>query len=211
MLALQYPWKYASVFEELCDFHVLDLAQGPSGWAEAVNSDKAVWLDSSSLASPPEGCDEYSAVILPYFPDAGVNLLRCQNNYVKGTTNVGLWKNDRRFLRLMTEAVDMIALHWTSHRNLHISPEEACLYHAYEFCNLDELRRYPFRSLHTSVPVTAALYGIDLRLRERRPKNLPLFSYGLHLNDAQLELAYNNAKAIKEAMEHARCNNTLHT
>lgn len=221
MLAIQYPWRYVSVFEELCDFHVIDVPQWmrDSGSLRGPWTGKDIWTDhSQNICSDWMG--ETQGIILPSFNEPGRHLLNQDRLKVDNKLNVSLWIGDRSHLKLLKEIADVVALHWKAeaaggpaigHRSGVIAAEEAHLFHAYEFCNLDELRRMPYRSLHTSVPITAALLGIDLRLRDRRPKNLPPFSYGLTLNDAQLEVAYNNCVAIKEAMQYARRNLTTHT
>lgn len=211
MLAIQYPWRYARVFEELCDFHVIQCSAITD--TPILKGDKPVWADLSDRDEAKSFGPGVKGIILPAFDEPGKHLLNQDRLKVPGVLNISLWIGDRSHLKLLKEITDVVALHWKAeaaggpaigHRSGVIAAEEAHLFHAYEFCNLDELRRMPYRSLHTSVPITAALLGIDLRLRDRRPKNLPPFSYDLTLNDAQLEVAYNNCVAIKEAMDYAR-------
>ena len=210
MLSIQYPLMYQSEFKEFCDFIVLDMSQDPSGM---IIGDKPLWLDYSNVTF--EEMEEHprDAIILPQSKtEPNRYIAECARYIPTGNEEViAIWGGDRSHLRMLNDIVGTVALPWWKHRNLVITPEEAYAYHAYEFSNLDELRRYPYRSLHTSVPITAAYMGIDLTDRERRPKRLPPFTYGMVLTEAQLELAYKNCQAIKEAMEYARRNNTLHT
>lgn len=206
MLAIQYPWRYASVFEELCDFHVINPTQ--KEWTAYPNcvGDKDLWLDCSSDYVPKD-LKDFQGLILPCFEEPGRNLLSIPKLRVPDKLNIGIWQGDRDHLKLMHQAADVVAIPYDRYgRTFFISQETASLYHAYEFCNLDELRRFPWGSLHTSIPCQAALLGIDLRSRERRPKRLPPFSYDMYLTELQLELAYENAKAIKESMIYANSN-----
>lgn len=211
MLAIQYPALYRSTFEPLCDFEVFDMKANPIGMLLPGN--KELWFDYSEMSTCDVDDHPRDGTILPrHYPDPGTYLTQCARyRSTESERVIAIWEGDRAHLRMLQAAVDLVALPWWKHRNLVITPEEAYEYHAYEFSNLDELRRYPYRSLHTSVPITAAAVGIDLTTRDRRPKRLPPFSYQMVLSEAQLELAYKNCQAIKEAMEHARRNSTLHT
>ena len=201
-LAIQYPWRYASVFEEYCDFHVWDMLAMPKDtpqWPECPE-EKELWIDCSKCNDyEPE---EYDGIILPTYDEPGRNLLNAAKERVSGVLNIGIWRGEKRHLQLMHDAVDIVSLpFYEPGRTLYIAKDRSREYHYYEFCNLDELRRMPPRSIHTSVPITAAIVGVDLRQRERRPRCLSPFSYDLRLSDSQLELAVSNVKAIKEALD----------
>lgn len=216
-LALQYPWRYASTFEPLTDFEVGDMSKIAAGY-DVYNGEKELWQDYSvgGVFSEASWMPKVSGFILPFYLIPDRNILCAARHKVDGKLNTAVWTGEKRHLKLLQEAVDVVALpYFEMGRMQHVKDQDTSQYHLYEFCNLDELRRYPVRSINTSVPFTAALLGIDLRLRERRPRNLPEFHYDLRLNEVQLELAYNNVIAIKEALnaggEHARLDTSLHT
>lgn len=71
-------------------------------------------------------------------------------------------------------------------------------FHYFGFTNLDELRLRPPKSLDTGMPIKAAMEGIDLSIRERRPKVRPL-DFTVKLSKPVLDLAIKNTKLIKEA------------
>lgn len=203
-VAIQYPTAHADVFEPLTDFHVID-AQAYLGmeedYSEIHKYEKPIWWDISGVFPATQPCIGFDGYILPSFEEPDRNVLSVARWPKSELTTIGIWRGERRHLKLMAEACDIVALPYYEYGRMgYVTPETSHQYHLYEFCSLDELRRYPVRSIHTSVPITAALLGIDLRGRERRPKRLPHFSYGLVLNDAQLELAVSNVMAIREAV-----------
>lgn len=222
MLSIQYPLKYKDIFAPHNDFDVWDMSLEPPR-AEFENCSKPLWLDYSNCSM----CHTASlyvnksedVVILPTGDDPSGNLLSyaAWSEQLSPISTMGIWSGDKVFLSILPKAVTYIALPWKvqrasmNMRSLHIEPEMAAMYHAYEFCNLDELRRFPWASLHTSVPITAAIMGIDLSRRERRPKVLPPFSYELYMTTEQIDLALKNISAIKEAMKYARCYYAAHT
>lgn len=196
LLALQYPLAYASVFEPLTDFEVWDEAQETHG----QTTTKEVWLDYSAgrLEDYEFGSD---GIILPTYDDPDRNVL-CVARVELRKPKIAIWRGEKRHLKLLEQCCDIVALPWYEYgRMSYVNEGESHKYHLYGFCNLDELRRYPVRSLSTSVPITAAVLGIDLTTRERRPKNLPQFSYEMKLNDKQIELAVKNVMAVKEALQ----------
>lgn len=229
MLSIQYPRRYRSIFEEFNDFDTIDASM--CGRGATIHLNKPVLVDFSKRKElegilgvggciTPSTVANLFGVILPAFGDPARHLLNQDRLKLPNALNFSLWVGDRSHLRLLKEVTDVVALHCKSeasggpaigHRTSTIPPEEAHSYHAYGFCNLDELRRFPYRSMHTSVPITAAIAGIDLRTRDRRPKGLVSFSHDIRLTESQLELAYENCKAIREAMNYARCNYSTHT
>jgi len=197
-VAIQYPTAHRDVFEPLTDFEVWDM----SLVVPDCMPEREFWLDFSKgdLQSGPL---PYRAMahICETFDDPDRNVLNVARRQCRDHTTVGIWRGERRHLKLMSEACDIVALPYYEYGRMSYVPDgESHKYHLYEFCSLDELRRYPIRSIHTSVPITAALVGIDLRTRERRPKRLPPFTYDLRLSDAQLDLAVQNTLAIREAV-----------
>lgn len=195
-VALQYPLLYREVFEPLTDFEVWS---NPGDSLGRLFPNKELWYDCSDGVVVQDHFAD--GVILPTYDEPGRNLLNIARENIPGKLNVGIWRGERSHLKLLTDACDVVALPFYEYGRMNYVPEGMShLFHLYEFCSLDELRRYPVRSIHTSVPITAALMGIDLRGRERRPKNLPPFTYDIRLTDSQLELAVINAKAIKEAV-----------
>ncbi len=65
--------------------------------------------------------------------------------------------------------------------------------------NLDELRRLKPWALCTRVPFHAAIYGIDLTKRERRPKGVKSYDLQRKYPSHVINLAKKNLQAVKEA------------
>lgn len=207
LLALQYPTQYKDIFEAYSDFHVWDMTQANL----PERTSKPTWFDYSQSGQTDSlpSFDLPTGVILPSFHDPNMNILNISRFKDKLADmdesgliqTIGLWRGERRHLLLLSQVTDLIALpHFEYRRLSYVSAHETSKYHLYGFCNIDELRRFPVRSLSTAAPITAALQGIDLSQRERRPKYLPTFSYSLKLNERQLELAVKNVEAVKEAL-----------
>lgn len=196
LLAVQYPWEYHKIFESLIDFHLIDTQIAD----DLPELNKPYWLDMSKEDGIPNLRVDVEGVVLPSHEDPDYNLIASGRYTFNNTLAIAMWVGEKRHLKLLEKTVDIVALPWWRPRSVYVTPEASNRYHYYGFCNLDELRRFPVRSLSTSVPITAAMIGIDIRDRERRPKNLPKFSYDLKLNNAQIDLAISNIQAIKEAM-----------
>lgn len=194
-LAIQYPRRYKAYFDPFCDFYVFKESEVT---ARDFNLNKPIWLDCSDGSRAVADCD---GVILPTSEDPDLNvILAAKGNY--DCKRIGIWIGEKRHLKLMEQAVDIVALpFYEPGRTAYIESDKLLTYHYYGFCNLDELRRFPPASLHTDIPITAAALGIDLRTRERRPKKLPPFSYDMYLGEQQLELAINNVRAVREALD----------
>lgn len=69
----------------------------------------------------------------------------------------------------------------------------------YGFKNLDELKTKPPYAIITSTPLRAALSGILLSERERRPKAMVEFTTTTSMTKAQIGLAKTNIILLKEA------------
>lgn len=200
LLAVQYPWQYQDIFEPLIDFEVLDVWR-ISNPKDVPGFHKPVWLDCTGgvpLAWRPL-VNTHDGVILPIMEDADMNIF-CASKSDFTCARMVVWVGEKRHLKMLSKTNDVVAIPWQRPRSVYIQPEDSHQYHYYGFCNLDELRRFPVRSLSTSVPITSALVGIDLRDRERRPKNLPAFSYDIKLSPSQIDLAVHNIQLIREAM-----------
>lgn len=214
-LSIIYPRGYSQYFEPLCDFETIDLARVDFSKDLVTTGRKPIWLDARCLTSMPEsGTEAYDGYIMPLLEDPDQTILKAVRHSVDGAENVVLWTGTKRHLDLIQEAGLTVGLpYWKHPRTYYVTEDNCHLFHYYEFCNIDELRRLPPKSLQTSIPIVSALMGIDLSRRERRPKRLPEFSYDLQLNDEQLELAISNVQAIRNALEdgHARLDSISHS
>ena len=206
-VAIQYPTAHKDVFEPLTDFEVWDSVRMQPD--QIPDTTKEVWLDLSEVKDAPQYLVDwchyasrgFQGVIVPTYKEPDRNVLSVARWPQTETQIIGIWRGERRHLKLMADACHVVSLPYYEYGRMSYVPDgESHKYHLYEFCSLDELRRYPIRSIHTSVSITAALVGIDLRTRERRPKRLPPFTYDLRLSDAQLDLAVQNVQAIREAV-----------
>ena len=190
-LALQQPSQYDKYFEGLVDF-VVDVGVGDKPcplWLDCTKGWKTVDYD-------------YDAVIVPTWKEPKKHLIEVARTTIPpGVLKIAICQGTYNHMEQLKDYVDIIALPNTVARSIYVTKETAHQFHFYELCNLDELRRYPIRSLNTSMHITAAMVGIDLTRRERRPKKLPTFRQDTKLTEAQLELAIENAKAIREALD----------
>jgi hypothetical protein len=208
MLSIQYPTAYQDVFAPLIDFEVIDA----SLWKRGVFRTPLarVWIDYSKGGFRPETEVEPEWSITDYDVDPFINLIKANAWPLPKEIKIGYHQGSVVMLERMKTFVGMVAIpnDILPARSVYVK-EGAKRYHYYEYCNLDELRRNPPASIHTSAPITAAMAGIDLRRRERRPKSLPLFSYDLQLTPERLELAVENTKAIREALDEGLHNTSL--
>lgn len=130
------------------------------------------------------------------------NVLRTKEEFTKRHLPykiIGCYRGGRKDLELLMQICDVVALPYDDYREKPLSWFPSSSFHFFGMKNLDELRRHPPMSLDTSVPIRAAMVGIDLSLRERRPRGIPLFDKKLELTKEQVALAIHNIKAVKEA------------
>lgn len=213
MLSIQYPIRYHEHFEDYSDFTTIDGTQFEKWLFETqrynVPSGKSIILDASQLTRDAmlECLSQVAAgrVISPMSenPDLHIVDVTLCTEFLnqRGILTIGYWQGERRHMEMLNYACDMVAIPYIRPRGVYIEPEEADGFYFYEFCNLDELRRMKPRMMHTSLPITAAAFGIDLATRERRPKKLPAFKYDMLLTVPQIELAKHNIRLIREAFE----------
>jgi len=98
----------------------------------------------------------------------------------------------------LQEICDVVALPWRKHRIRFMTYPECTDFHYFGFKTLDEIRRFPPRSIDTSIPLKAAVFGIDLTKRERRPR-MDLLEYDATLTKKQIDKTIENIYLLKEA------------
>jgi hypothetical protein len=208
-LAIQYPTAHQSVFAPYCDFEVIDASLWKEGTYESPLEE--VWFDQSKGGAPQKFIARRNAVIVQGHNDPDTNIIEIAraNEWVK----VGLFRGNLRHLSLLSTVCDIVACPNTLSpmaRGMYVNSTNSRRFHYYGMSSLDELRLRPPASLHTSLPITAAMVGIDLRSRERRPKKVPEFRYDLKLSKQVVELAIQNILAVREAYEEGvqRCPTT---
>ena len=112
---------------------------------------------------------------------------------------IGMWEGFKRDLVYLETQCSLVALPWYRPRTLYLNtPEDSKEYIYYGFRSLDELRRFPPKVLITDMPVRAAINGIDLTSRERRPKLDPL-PPGIVLSKEQIEQTVKNLLILRKA------------
>jgi hypothetical protein len=228
MLALEIPLSHWNDFIQEEDFHyalthlILSNKEYREKYQQLRKSlplDKELWLDNSfnelhysaSIEDILKAIDYIEPThvvgLEEYDPKENIKAtVYSKNEFSKRGLNVKLvscWRGTKYDLNLLQSISDVVALPYDSLRSTPCSKWgcDSRNYHYFGFKNLDELRCYPPRSLDTSAPIRAAMLGIDLSERERRPKNLPLFSLYMKLTKEQVTLAKSNIKAIKKAMK----------
>lgn len=216
--SLEIPLNHWDVFAPHCDFHyaLADFVLNNKDYAKTYSKLKGEkWLDNSfnelredigveKLLKAADIINPTHITALEAFsPKENIkNVLKTKKEFSKRGLNykiVGCYRGGKKDLEILLEICDIVALPYDDYRAKPLAWFNSDIFHYFGFKNLDELRRYPPRSLDTSVPIRAAMYGIDLRVRERRPKKLPLFDKTLNLTKEQIKLAVLNIEAIKEA------------
>lgn len=109
---------------------------------------------------------------------------------------VGSWQGSRGALDRLEEVCDVVALPFRRPRHTVVTPGNSNRYHFFGIRTLDELRRTPPRSIDTSAPIKYALYGVDMKTRERRLRT-PLLEYDMVLPDNVLEKTVSNLNLMR--------------
>lgn len=109
---------------------------------------------------------------------------------------VGSWQGGKKHLEDMEKLCDVVALPFRRPRHEVLTSSNSQRYHFFGIRTLDELRRTPPRSIDTSAPIKYALYGVDLKTRERRLSTPPL-SYDLVMSDRILHKVLDNIHILK--------------
>jgi len=220
-LSLEIPLNHWDTFSPFCDFHyaLAPFALVHKDYAKVYKkvseSKKELWLDNGfneerrdiGIDALLKACDlvEPTHVTALEAFDAQENIknvIKTKEEFSKRHLPyklIGCYRGGRKDLELLFELCDIVALPYDDYREKPLSWIDSSRVHFFGMKNLDELRRHPPRSLDTSVPIRAAMVGIDLKLRERRPRNIPLFNKTLDLTKEQVALAIHNIHAIKEA------------
>lgn len=109
---------------------------------------------------------------------------------------VGCWQGSQKALTRLEDMCDVVALPFRRPRHTVVTPSNSNRYHFFGIRTLDELRRTPPRSIDTSAPIKYAMYGIDMRERERRLRS-PLLDYNITLPDSVLEKTVANLELMR--------------
>lgn len=113
---------------------------------------------------------------------------------------VGTWKGTKWEVDILRHMVDVIALPYDLDRTYVFKFFQPKDFHLFGFRSIQEINFFPPASLDTSVPFRAAQMGISLRDRQRRPKGIPKYDPNMLLSKEQLDLARDNIKSIREAI-----------
>ena len=221
-LALEIPLNYWDIFFPLEDFHyvLIDFLLKNKAYREKYTNlpkdKKDVWLDNSfnelKVSAPLDhilkGIDILNPTHVVTLEKAtpSDNLVAIEKTLkefskrgIKVKT-VGCWKGTKWEVKLLKEMVDIIGFPYDLNRVYGLDQIDSRLTHYFGFKNLDELKKNPPNSLDTSVPIRAAMLGISLSERKRRPKHLPLYTPSLTLSSSQIELAKENIEVIKSCL-----------
>jgi hypothetical protein len=197
---------------------------GPDGaytkfYRKQAREGREVWLDNgvNELGTPMDIDDiirageliEATHLIAPdYFHDGAQTLTKIyqmKERLAKHSVPfklIGVWQGEKKDLRRTVRECDVTSLPYRKLRDKYMSLDEFAStdFHYLGFRTLDELRRYPPKSIDTSMPIRAAVHGIDLQSRDRRPRTEPL-NIQMRLSERELEASINNIKLLREAGE----------
>jgi len=109
---------------------------------------------------------------------------------------IGSWQGSRKALDRLEEMCDIVALPFRRPRHTVVTPGNSGRYHFFGIRTLDELRRTPPRSIDTSAPLKYAMYGVDMKSRERRLRS-PLLDYNMTLPDSVLDKTVANLNLMR--------------
>jgi len=114
---------------------------------------------------------------------------------------ISTWKGATWELTILKNVTTYIGIPHTAFRMKLkglIDPEKI---HMFGLKYLNELKEMGPASISTSMPVRAALVGVRLSERQRRPKAVPELNFGISFTfREQYDLAVENIKSIKEAV-----------
>jgi len=111
---------------------------------------------------------------------------------------VGVWQGYQKSLEILQIYCNEVALPFDRLRDKFLTKETCSNFHYFGFRTFDELKRFPPKSIDTSLPIRAVQYNIDLLSRERRPRT-PLLDFESKLSDRDLEKVVFYIKKMREA------------
>jgi len=116
---------------------------------------------------------------------------------------IGSWQGHKKELWHLLKHCDEVALPFDRPRTICVDRSNSKFFHYFGYRSLDEIRRLTPKSIDTSMPIRAALYGIDLTTRERRPRT-DLLDFTAKLSDQTLNQVVANIKLMREAAKDER-------
>lgn len=212
MLGLYVPPKYLEDFADLADYFVvpIDQAYAMESWGTTyptildATTNYEAWdvlkiletLKPKYLILPPRPRPEdhirWTSELVTHFRREAPDLCL-----------IAHWYGHARILDMLLDYLDAVCLPDTRPRGYYFKkglfkPRQLWYYGA---SSLDQIRVTHPKGLIANLPIAAALRGIDIASRERRPKLLDLFPWDTKLTKDQIRLARANARHLKEALE----------
>ena len=223
-LALEIPFEHLDEISQWTDFDYalahIALQEGPEStyvkfYQEQARKGRIVWLDNGAHElgeSLPLDQIVAAGLLIQathiVAPEVKNNFVKTRARIIECETHVrkhglpfkivGPWHGYKKDAHQLLELCDEVALPFDRPRGSIVTPETSRMFHYFGFRSLDELRRLPPKSLDTSMPIRAALYGIDLTTRSKRPPT-PLLDFRTKLTLKQLEHVKNNVTLLRGA------------
>lgn len=113
---------------------------------------------------------------------------------------VGTWQGGKKGLAKLESVSDIVALPFRRARHTILTKDNSRQYHFFGIRTLDEIRRFPPRSIDTSAPIKYVLMNDDMKTRERRLR-APLLDYKMVLTDIQLGQVVDNINLMRLAAQ----------
>lgn len=221
-LAMEIPYAHLEELSKWCEFDFalsqIVLDQGPKSkyvkfYRKQSEKGREVWLDNGyhelkKCLTPRELCQAAKMVNATHIvapetrDDPRETYFQIMSMKSKITLNnlpwklVGCWQGHKKDMFNLLQICDEVALPFDRPRRVYLTPEESIKFHYFGFRSLDELRVLPPKSLDTSMPIRAAIYGIDLKARERRPRT-PLLDFSIKLTTEQIDQTILNIHLVK--------------
>ena len=218
MLGMSVPFFYFDELQPLVDFLIYRISDADEEGISFLKSQatKPIWL----VAEPNDLAKPETRELLASLQD----LLEVVIYDPQDITEPQPLAEAHRWIEIVTEGRASIYLQWNGRRKnqpvwlfdrlaiphdlargfiINRDKLDSRQLHYSELSSLDELRRLPPASLATNAPLAAALRGVDLSKRERRPKLLKTaYATDIRATSGVLNLAVSNLKAIREALNY---------
>jgi hypothetical protein len=223
-IAMEIPFAHLEELSQYTDFDFalahLVLKEGPNSfyvkfYREQSRKGRTVWMDNSwhelgrALPLPDllkaAKMIEATHIVAPEEKNnpttTMLHVLECVNTIRKKGLPykvVGTWWGFKKDLERLQNVCDEVALPFRKPRTLFLTPQTSKLFHYFGMRSLDEIKLYPPKSIDTSLPIRAAMLGIDLKHRERRPKTPPL-NLKAELTAQQIRLVVSTLQWMRQA------------
>jgi len=202
-LALKIPRQHFKELAKYTDILLVD----PVTSLYADLEKKEIWVHGGSVSERLNLAKELKAKVIiapssphdPRYTEYQIrNLVELQREQKTCFEVAGYWWGFKKDLVLLSHLCTHILLPSDKLRTQEVQNGDSGLYWYHGFRTLEELVKYPPKGLITDMPIKAAIFGVSLEHRERKP-SLPDLDPNLKLTDNQLEAVVSNITLMRKA------------